>query len=310
MGANSPLNRRPEWKILTEHEQAALSLSLGHSKSSWQAGEILGKSHYKYLELKSRASYFLKRFNEHFQSYPTLLPPNLNLHPSVEAYFEKTIGKRLKVNKALEEIEDIQFGVTSYRNKLITEEIQRLSKSSRLEARDFINLVKDFDRWNNFRILPPALQEPTAYKRRNKHKIRKLVKQLYYLTPIAFEFLKKNFTSESNKRGKEGPYLVPLFNPTDKKPYTLITSKAHLSRLTEMGLFVFTHPHSVERFHLLIQEYMVNEKKHCRDGQRFWPNFRRLIQDAHNFGPLHNLPSTRRLLDYVTDDWDARRADE
>jgi hypothetical protein len=42
------------WGLLTEEEQTALKLQLGLGKSSWQASEIMGKAHYKYLEIKKR----------------------------------------------------------------------------------------------------------------------------------------------------------------------------------------------------------------------------------------------------------------
>ena len=54
----------PAWMILIEEEQLALTLHYGPEKSTWQAGEIMKKAHYKYLEIKARGEKFLKIFIE------------------------------------------------------------------------------------------------------------------------------------------------------------------------------------------------------------------------------------------------------
>lgn len=41
------------WSCLIDKEQQSLFLQLSESKSSWEAGEILKLSHYKYLEIRN-----------------------------------------------------------------------------------------------------------------------------------------------------------------------------------------------------------------------------------------------------------------
>ena len=66
------------WDCLTPTEQQSLFLQLSESKSSWEAGEILRLSHYKYLEIKERSespkyitpckgkSFVASRYNQSF----------------------------------------------------------------------------------------------------------------------------------------------------------------------------------------------------------------------------------------------------
>ena len=39
------------WQILNKDEKTALMLTFNQKKSSWEAGDIMDKSHYKYLEI-------------------------------------------------------------------------------------------------------------------------------------------------------------------------------------------------------------------------------------------------------------------
>lgn len=54
--------QKKAWDCLTPTEQQSLFLQLSESKSSWEAGEILKLSHYKYLEIKERSEKFFRLF--------------------------------------------------------------------------------------------------------------------------------------------------------------------------------------------------------------------------------------------------------
>ena len=59
------------WNLLTEKEKQALTLGLGYAKSSWEVGEMMGLSHYKFLELKERAERFFKLFEITYEGFIT-----------------------------------------------------------------------------------------------------------------------------------------------------------------------------------------------------------------------------------------------
>lgn len=52
------------WSYLIDKEQQSLFLQLSESKSSWEAGEILKLSHYKYLEIRERSEKFFRLFSD------------------------------------------------------------------------------------------------------------------------------------------------------------------------------------------------------------------------------------------------------
>lgn len=52
------------WSCLIDKEQQSLFLQLSESKSSWEAGEILKLSHYKYLEIRERSEKFFRLFSD------------------------------------------------------------------------------------------------------------------------------------------------------------------------------------------------------------------------------------------------------
>ena len=59
------------WDCLTEQERASLMFIQGKGLSTWEAGEILKMSHYKYLELKARAEKLFKLFSDYFELHPS-----------------------------------------------------------------------------------------------------------------------------------------------------------------------------------------------------------------------------------------------
>lgn len=52
------------WSCLIDKEQQSLFLQLSENKSSWEAGEILKLSHYKYLEIRERSEKFFRLFSD------------------------------------------------------------------------------------------------------------------------------------------------------------------------------------------------------------------------------------------------------
>lgn len=63
--------QKKAWDCLNEIERQSLFLQLSESKSSWEAGEILKLSHYKYLEIRERSEKFFRLFSD-FSSYTLL----------------------------------------------------------------------------------------------------------------------------------------------------------------------------------------------------------------------------------------------
>lgn len=290
------LNKKA-WKILRDDEKTSLSLSLGHGKSSWESGEIMGRAHFKYLEIQKRAAKFLEIFTNHFQKYGELIPSDLDLPFSFTEYLNLTMISRHNISTAVKQMESKKYLVTSVRTRLITKEIESLKASPKQSAEDLYNLIMDFDRWNNFRILPINLQEPSAYKRRNKARNIKHLKNITSLPIFSILRLTEKFYYSGKKYPKA---YLPLFSNSVENGYKIIPikdSKKNLGKVTAIGLFIFKEQRIADEFCVLVREYFITGNKTCSRGQAFWPEFRRYMGLAMNHKELENIHKSRTYLD-------------
>ena len=68
-------------------------------------------------------------------------------------------------------------------NRNIERNMKRLRESDDEWDKDTARIVFEFDRWNNFRILPKMLQQPSAFKRRANKKDKIYIKYLLNRIP-------------------------------------------------------------------------------------------------------------------------------
>jgi hypothetical protein len=279
------------WDTLTEDEQSALALQIGMDKSSWQAGEIIGRSHYKYLEIKYRASYFLKLFTEHLDFYDRLIT-DLNGDKTVLEYFRICVEKRVKPMAAVE-------GLKINKSRLNERVIAQMNKWQKSEdAHELITfeLIKNFDRWNNFRILPKSLQEPSAYKRRVKNIYKKHLKVISNIPPLSIRKLLKLY--QTNRR----PYIyMPIIEIIDgkKQPsiYKVKENKGSRAILDGVGLYLFVDYEDAKEYIDEVWAYVGKGKKECTDGLIFWPKYREIIKKAKNYLEVQKITPSRKWLE-------------
>lgn len=283
------------WDILTTDEKTAITLSLGYGKSTWEAGEVLKKAHFKYLEIQKRSVKFLEIFTLHFQKYGGLFPEELNLPPNFREYLSHVIQGRKNISKAINLMDDPSYLIASKRNKLITREMVKLSGSNKEASLDMYGLIMDFDRWNNFRILPLEIQEPSAFKRRNK---ARHIKHLNTITNLP-QFSVLKIMEIYNYTGKYSKVYLPLISAYIDNTYKIIPVKdnrADIVDLTKAGLFLFTDIDMANRFAIIVSTYVYNSRD-CKKGQKFWPEFREIISKALNYRQLENIHRSRTHLE-------------
>lgn len=283
------------WEMLTKDERSALTLSLGHSKSTWEAGEIMGKSHYKYLEIAQRAKEFMKLFKNHLDKYGKLIPDNTLISPAFHDFIDFTIGKRKPI-KLIPELVD----VTEYRKRIsreadIISEMLKLKSGNQAQV-DLFHLIHEFDRWNNFRILPQSIQMPSPFKRRNKARFKKHLKNLHSLPEQSISIL----IEQLEYKGKKDRVFLTLITPNDPdNNYIVLPVKGNgssISFVNKIGLFLFKTHAEAEEFGELITGYLGIGIKSCIDGQRFWPKFREQVRSAYNFLEIENIVPSKRTL--------------
>lgn len=277
---------------LTEDEKTSLTLQHGMDKSTWQGGEIMNRSHYKYLEISYRASHFFKIFHEHTNTLGDLVPDYLEGDKEVITYFRECIQSRKKPLIVLIELnnERRKNGEIKLQKTALNEKI-RVQMSKWLESQDMVNLtfhdfVKEFDRWNNFRILPKSIQEPSAYKRRVQKLYKKHLKILKTLHPLSQKKLLKLF---ENPKGK-------IYLPLLQEVHTILETPQSMEILSELGLYVFVEKEKAEEYREQVFAYINKVNRECRDGLNFWPKYRELIKQAKNYQTVQNITPSRKYL--------------
>jgi len=290
------------WKILNNDEKSALTLAFNHKKSTWEAGEIMDKSHYKYLEISTRAKFFFQRFTTYFETTGDLLiPANTEIPLDFRDFIHYTIENRLTYTDAVKKLDrssPLRTNDTRKKTIVLSEYLNILKDSNNENYIMLYDLILDFDRWNNFRILPDALQEPSAFKRRNKTRLMKHLKNLRNIDEFhIYRFTKK--LSSNTKIGKK--LYLPLISENFSKGYTIVTIDRNRELVEyiskEFQLYLFNENEIANEYSDLVEQYINLEKKNCKIGQQFWPVFRKLIQKSYNYNQVNNIIPRRKNLE-------------
>lgn len=291
------------WEILTDEEKAALSLSINHSKSSWQAGEILQKAHYKYLEIQARAKHFFKIFTLYFKKYnDQLIPPTSDMIWELQEFILCTIQNRMGYRETLKYIgkgTDLTHKIAKRRYITMIMYMEWLKEHSDEQHRDLHDLIVEFDRWNNFRILPEEIQQPSAFKRRNKTRLLKHLKNLKAIEPYHIDKLVNSY-SAPNSYTRPTLYL-PLISDSFPSGYSILRIKdkakivKHISK--NLRLYMFKDKDLADDYAVLVSDYLNKTNKNCKQGQTFWPEFRLVIKNAQNYNLINNIIPRRQKLE-------------
>lgn len=284
------------WAVLTEDEKLALNLQYGHSKSSWQSGEVMGKSHYKYLEIKYRAEKFLKMFTEHFETFDFIVSPFNTGDIYIKEYFELAITKRLKISQIAKILND-KYSYTGKRTRdsEIVIQMDKWMNSDNAYDSNLYNLIKEFDRWNNFRILPIDIREPSAFKRRNSKEHKKNIKLVASVPTLSVPLIKKLF---KHRKSDTAPLFLPFM--TDENLCHIIqvnNSPKVIEEINKIPFYVFTEKSQAKAYTDILKSYLNLQYKGCRDGLEFWPKYRDIIKVAHNYSEIQRIIPSRKYLE-------------
>lgn len=278
--------------ILGEDEKTALYIQLGHGKSSWEAGEIMAKSHYKYLEIKYRAEKFLRMFTEHIELYDEVIPKYVSGHKDVIDYLRQCMERRSKPNDIFrDKAQDKDFSKDYFNNK-ISDQIRKWGRSEDPHDQAIFNLVKEFDRYNNFRILPPDVQEPSAFKRRIKKAYMKHLKVLSTIPKISLEKI-----LELSKTKKAPFYYLPIIMDGMVQIHKVKQNRTVTELLNQVAFYIFDSKEKADEYIIPVFHYLNKGKKDCRDGLDFWERYRENIKKAHNYNEVQQITPSRKYLE-------------
>lgn len=293
------------WKVLTEDEKSSLLLSINYGKSTWQAGEIMGKAHYKYLEIQARANKYFRLYNEYFISTGNLkIPDNCHINHFFRDYILLTVFERKTPKEAIAELDNSPFIVVSAKERIFKECLDQLANHEDPKQQLLYDLIKEFDRWNNFRILPISLQEPSAFKRRNKTRLVKHLKNLSSLD----EFHIYRFINKFNVKNGTKPLYIAVLSPNFEAGYEVIeiSKKPQIIEYISkhLRLYIFKDRVDADQFGYLVSRYIKDKVKDCKVGQKFWPLYRKNIESAYNYLEVNNIIPRRKHLERAFRDLD------
>lgn len=292
----SKINKKA-FAILTKDEQASLALQQVSGKSTWQAGEIMKKSHYKYLEINQRAKRFFELFQLHYDQFDDLIPVQMEMDELFIKYLRFTIEKRMTVKAAALATNDPRMMVKKTRDEYLTKCVKKLSISMSAFAPAMYKLIMEFDRYNNFRVLPSEVQEPSAFKRRNKTRFKKHLLTSLGLEPYTLDRLSELFKYRKSHK-KEG-YIVLCTSKGGYEPTIVkigVTDES-IKVLSSISIYIFHSYDTAKDYKELVYNYTSLVANSPREGLKFWPQYRAIIKEAANFSDLNNIiPSRKHVI--------------
>lgn len=291
------------WNCLTEREQQSLFLQLSAQKSTWEAGEILKLSHYKYIEIRERSEKFFKLFTDFFELHESIFRPDCPCERNFQDYIEGCIEKRLSRKEASIYTGDSTMQLAKVTTENILRNMKRLSESHNPWDIDTRRLILEFDRWNNARILPGLIQQPSAFKRRANKKDKIYIKYLLRKVPTwKLRRLEARFKSPLRGTKNKKRYWVALINsviyPDGYKVIPIKRDFAVLQEFTKFYMYVFEERDMADSFGFMIATYFIKTSD-VKLGQKFWPEYRACIESAVNYNQVNNIEFCVKNLDFA-----------
>lgn len=289
-------NQEKAWDCLTEQEQQLLFLSLSQGLSTRETGSILKISHYKLLEYKARAERLFKLFSDYFELHPGLIRPGAPLASVFKDYLYGSMVKRLSREESLFYAGDSSWLLRPVNRDQIIKYMGKLKKSEDKWDQDLYALIMEFDRWNNYRILPRILQAPTPFKRRSTKKDKVY---LSFLNRIP-DFKIRAMVDIYWRHGKpEKRYYCAFISTIFLDGYTvvpIVRKKNVVQEITDTKIYIFEDRLDAEEFGLLVSQYFLNTAGISR-AMKFWKRYRELIQNAINYREINNMDFTCENLE-------------
>ena len=287
------------WNCLKPIEQQSLFLQVSEGKSSWEAGNILGVTHYKYIEIRERSHKFFKLFTDFFEEHGSIFRPDSPCDPQFKDYIEACIEKRLKYREAILASGDSANLVPCVSKRNIIKNMELLQSSEDPWDICTRRLIFEFDRWNNYRILPRLLQQPSAFKRRENKREKILLKYILNHNPdFVLERIRERWFYKV-KPSKEAYWVALISKKLYTDGYYLLKVKPCdevIEELSRFYLYIFNNREDADTYGFLATQY-IDRTSSIKLSQKFWPEYREIIHKAINYNKVNNLECSIRNLD-------------
>lgn len=306
------LNKRA-WNVLTPEEQTAVTLRIVENLSTLKAGKIMDKAHYKFLEIFERGKAFLRIFQEFLVVHEDPIPSYVKITSEFREYLTCIIIHRMTIKEACSQLSSPAWMYKKHREQEIIKNMLALHRSKHAYNQEFETLIKDFDRWNNFRILPYSVQDPSAFKRRNKNAEIKNITHILNINPFSLKLIMDKYSFQGKSSKAKVGYAIGFENLDNRCKVKIfkvhINNKGKdkiLATLGELGFYIFKSKDDALIYSTMAMEYNLKEGKDCKFGQEFWPKYRLHTQKSFNYNFIRKLIPSRKYYTDVLADWDLR----
>ncbi len=286
------------WECLLPQEQQSLFINMSEGLSSRKGGEVLKISHYKYLEIRARAEKFFRLFSDYFAIHPSLVDPNSVVSQDFVDYLYAAMVRRLPKEEALEASGDSAWRVRVISNEKIQKNVLKLKESAKgTWDNDLYILIMEFDRWNNYRILPRFLQAPSAFKRRSQRKDKSYIQYLHHIPEYKIRSLVDIYwrNGRPDKR-----YYVCFISDYFTGGYCVTPikrDKSIVSSITKLRIYIFETQDEADMYGLLIHQYFTRTKLSRSESMQYWKEYRTITKKAINFSEVQNTDFSVFALD-------------
>jgi hypothetical protein len=287
------------WDCLKPIEQQSLFLQLSEGKSSWEAGNVLGITHYKYIEIRERSQKFFKLFTDFFEEHGSIFRPDSPCEPQFRDFIEACIEKRMKCKDAVNASGDSANTVPCVNQMSIIRNMELLQESEDPWDICTRRLIFEFDRWNNHRILPRMLQQPSAFKRRENKREKILLKYILTRNPdFVLERIRERWFYKV-KPSKKAYWVVLISKTLYTDGYYLLKIRPEeevVKELSKFYLYIFDNREDADTYGFLATQYQ-DRTSSIKLSQKFWPEYREIIHKAVNYNEVNNMECSTRHLD-------------
>ena len=154
----------------------------------------------------------------------------------------------------------------------------------------------EFDRWNNYRILPRILQAPTPFKRRSTKKDKVYLSFLNRIPDFKIRAMVDIYWRHGKPEKRYYCAFISTIFPDGYTVVPIVRKKNVVQEITDTKIYIFEDRLDAEEFGLLVSQYFLNTAGISR-AMKFWKRYRELIQNAINYREINNMDFTCENLE-------------
>lgn len=275
-------SKKQAWEHLTTPERTVLQLCYGHDKTTNEVSIITNTALYKTQEILNRGKKLFIMFSEYYEAFGELMPLDLPIPSPLRLYLLFTLKQRLHRSEALNKV---LRRYPLYNTRAFSPGIQKVLENISTEGySEFHELVLEFDRWNNVRILPKHLGRITPYPRRQMKTYWPMEEAIISTSEIAYRLMVSKF-----KQTEPPVVWLPLVGSYLPKGIQIIPMKKTpeaLAYFADNKYLVFESRELATAMGKICLDRSFLGTPTRSESFRFWPKFRDLAKEAITLGMM------------------------